>query len=107
LSSGVAEGEARAYLDALRQFVAAEGAPSIATSVVTDRPADGILWTAEGRGASLIVMSTCGRGAFARAVEGSVAAEVSGRATVPVLIIPTGPSARRPTGQTATVATPR
>jgi nucleotide-binding universal stress UspA family protein len=107
LSSGVAEGEARAYLDALRQFVAVEGAPSIAISVVIDRPADGILWTAEGRGASLIVMSTHGRGAFARAVEGGVAAEVVGRAPVPVLIIPTSPSARRPTGQTATEATPR
>jgi nucleotide-binding universal stress UspA family protein len=107
LSSGVAESEARAYLDALRQFVAAAGAPSIATSVVIDRPADGILWIAEGRGASLIVMSAPGRGALARAVAGGVAPEVIERAPVPVLIIPTSPSARRPTGPEATVATPR
>jgi hypothetical protein len=73
-------------------------------SVVTGPPAEAILWSAEGRGACLIVMSTRGRGAVARATGGAVAADVIRRAPVPILVVPAGASALRPAGPTATEA---
>jgi nucleotide-binding universal stress UspA family protein len=52
-----------------------------------------------GEDASLVVVGSRGRGRLARAVLGSVAAEVSARATAPVVVV-TGPRPRR-SGQSA------
>ena len=77
---------ARRYLDAVADRYASAGI--VFTGYVTDvAPEEAIIGAAEDYGAGAIAMATHGRSGFARAALGSVAEQVLGRATTPVLLV--------------------
>jgi nucleotide-binding universal stress UspA family protein len=86
----------RLYLDAVRQRIASTAPVNTTVVALVGMPVDEILWCAEGRSASLIVMSTHGRGGSGRAFTGSVAATIMRRAGVPLVIVPPSAAGQRP-----------
>ncbi len=77
---------AQAILAEVAMRAKAAGVPCETLHVHDRLPAQGIIETAEQRGADLIVMSSHGRSGFARLLLGSEANEVVSNSTVPVLI---------------------
>jgi nucleotide-binding universal stress UspA family protein len=76
------------YLRALRHRLAHEDDLTVETMALSGDGADEILRLSTEHEASVVVMSTHGRGGLARVVLGSVAAEVVHFAPVPVLVVP-------------------
>lgn len=79
-----ARDDAESYLKGVAERVAPAAAETV---IVEDLPADAIVNIAKERSASLIVMSSRGRGGLGRLVFGSVAESVLRNSTTPVLII--------------------
>ena len=79
------QSEARAYLEAVRTRLG--GGSEVEALIVEGEAADAIVDTADEHHASLIVMSSHGRGGLGRLVFGSVADAVLHRSHVPVLLI--------------------
>lgn len=77
----------RAALERYAQRLREECSIGTTTAVLDGAPADRLAAEAEARGAELIVMTTHGRGGFARSWLGSVADETVRRAAAPVLMI--------------------
>lgn len=63
--------------------------------VLEGRPADGIVKLAQAREAGLIVVGSCGRGAVAGSLLGSVSSEILHKADRPVLVVKHRSRARR------------
>jgi len=82
------EAEAHRYLVDLRQRLVGEGNRSVETAELVGPVADQLIHLAASHPGSVLVMGTHGRSGLARAVVGSVAAEVMGRATAPVVVVP-------------------
>ncbi|MGI5817044.1 MAG: universal stress protein [Armatimonadota bacterium] len=80
--------EDRASLELLAEELRAAGAGEVATVVEDASPAELIRRVAADKGASMVVMSTHGRGALQELVLGSVALKVARTSPVPVLMIP-------------------
>jgi len=76
---------------------------TVKTVVMAGDPAANILEAANGVGASMIVMTTHGRGAFGRLLHGSVADTVARDALVPVMVVRSDVAARGPVGITRLV----
>jgi nucleotide-binding universal stress UspA family protein len=87
--SGTMEKDGRKALEAI---VAKRPRPDLKVSVETavGAPAAEILRVASKKKADLIVIGTHGRGAFSRALLGSVADKVLHATTIPVLAVPAG-----------------
>jgi nucleotide-binding universal stress UspA family protein len=81
------EAEAHRYLTDTRQRLATEENISVETVELTGPVADQLIHLAAKHPESVLVMGTHGRSGLARAVVGSVAAEVMSRATTPVAIV--------------------
>jgi nucleotide-binding universal stress UspA family protein len=82
------EAEAHRYLTDIRQRLASEGNISVETVELVGPVADQLIRLAASHSGSLLVMGTHGRSGLARAVVGSVAAEVMSRTTTPVVAVP-------------------
>lgn len=80
--------EGRHYLEATRRRVAKRTGLTVQSMVLSGGAASELAWLGEAHPGALIVMTTHGRGPVARLLLGSVAAEVIGIATVPVLVVP-------------------
>jgi nucleotide-binding universal stress UspA family protein len=76
---------------------------TVETVVMAGDPAANILEAANGVGASMIVMTTHGRGAFGRLLHGSVADTVARDAMVPVMVVRSNVPAKGPVGITRLV----
>ena len=76
---------------------------TVETVVMAGDPAANILEAAEGLSASMIVMTTHGRGAFGRLLHGSVADTVARDAMVPVMVVRSNVPAKGPVGITRLV----
>lgn len=79
---------AKAYLDATVQKLAS---PQVEALIVEGHPPDVIVSLAQERGASLIIMSSHGRGGLGRLVFGSVADVVLRHSKTPVLLMRSAP----------------
>ncbi len=82
------EAEAHRYLIDLRQRLADEGNKSVETAELVGPVAEQLIQLAASHPGSVLVMGSHGQSGLVRAVVGSVAAEVMGRATTPVVIVP-------------------
>jgi nucleotide-binding universal stress UspA family protein len=82
-----AQEEARHYLTTVRERHAIESGTPIQSLVLSGPPARRILDLADVHPGSVIVMSTDGRGALARATLGSVTSETLHHTTTPVILI--------------------
>ena len=82
------EAEAHRYLVDLRQRLVGEGTGSVETAELLGPVADQLIHLAASHPGSVLVMGSHGRSGLARAVVGSIAAEVTGRATTPVVVVP-------------------
>lgn len=82
------EHAALGYLSGVRRRLIHETGLTVHSLIRSGDPADEIVTAASAHPDSLLVMSTRGRGGFARFVLGSVATSVARHATVPVVIIP-------------------
>lgn len=80
------EAAAAAYLESIREGLAARGAAVITKVLVSDNPARAIIDYAESEGCGLIAMGTHGRGGVGRLVIGSVADKVLRACRVPLLL---------------------
>ncbi|HEX6123585.1 MAG TPA: universal stress protein [Ktedonobacterales bacterium] len=80
--------KARAYLAETRQRLFERDGLHAQTMELTGEPAERLVRLSGDHPGSLIVMSTRGRGGLARAVLGSVSAEVIRRSAVPVVVVP-------------------
>jgi nucleotide-binding universal stress UspA family protein len=80
--------KAREYLTETRQHLFEQYGLHAQTLVLTGEPAERLVELSGDHPGSLIVMSTRGRGGLARAVLGSVSAEVTRRSAVPVVVVP-------------------
>lgn len=87
-----AQEQARHYLDYVVRVLQDEGVAAKA-AVGLGRPADLILAKVAEEGSDLVVMMSRGRGGVERFRHGSVAWELRHRLTVPMLVVPSGPSA--------------
>jgi nucleotide-binding universal stress UspA family protein len=87
------EAETRHYLIEARTRIAAEGQLSVEIAQVNGSVAEQLVYVAAALPGSVLVMGTHGRGGLARAVFGSVAADVLRASTTPVLIVPSHPAA--------------
>jgi nucleotide-binding universal stress UspA family protein len=76
---------------------------TVQTEIAVGDPAQRILDTAAQRGASMIVMSSHGRGAIGRLLHGGIGDRVAREATVPVMIVRVGPAEPGPVGITRLV----
>jgi nucleotide-binding universal stress UspA family protein len=76
---------------------------TVETVVMAGDPAANILEAANGVGASMIVMTTHGRGAFGRLLHGSVADTVARDAIVPVMVVRSNVPTKGPVGITRLV----
>jgi len=86
LSSCAAQG--RRYLEATRRRLARHGGLVVQTMELTGGAAGEVARLAEAHPGALVVMTTHGRGHVASLLLGSVAAELIGVTTVPLLIMP-------------------
>ena len=77
---------AKRYLMNWAQSLKAQGV-KVSYQVTIGSPAKSIMELAQAQQASLIVMMSHGRGAFRRAIMGSVADEILRRSSLPVLIV--------------------
>jgi nucleotide-binding universal stress UspA family protein len=96
--------EAHAYLAKTRKRYATDLATSIQSIALTGSPAGRIRDLAEAHPGSVIVMSTHGRTALARAALGSVTTEIIREGATPALVIP--PHAPAPLARTAPLKPP-
>jgi nucleotide-binding universal stress UspA family protein len=104
LSAGLAA--QRLYLATVRARLSAEAAPPIETALGEGAAADAIVWAAEGRAASLIVLCQHGRIGLARPPALGPAGEVARRAPVPLLVVPPRALASRARGKQASRRAP-
>jgi nucleotide-binding universal stress UspA family protein len=95
---------ARHYLTTVRERYTLETGAPIQSMLLPGVPARRILDLADAHPGSVIVMSTHGRGALARAALGSVTRETIRGATTPMLVIP--PHAPAPLARTAPLTRP-
>jgi nucleotide-binding universal stress UspA family protein len=96
-ATAATEAEVDAYLGRVEARLSAAGV--VTTSVRIDRPAaESILTVARRRHATLIAMTTHGRGGLSRFVFGSVAEAVLRAAHCPVLLLPVMVESRRAVG---------
>jgi nucleotide-binding universal stress UspA family protein len=82
------ESEALEYLGTTRQRLALETGLTVQTMDPIGDPAEQLVRLSAAHPGSLLVMTTHGRTALARAVLGSVSAEVARRGAVPMVIVP-------------------
>lgn len=92
------EVEAHRYLVAMRKQIAAETELDVATVELVGSVADHLAHLAASHPGSLLVMGTHGRGGLKRLLIGSVAADVLGKATSPLVIVPSKPPRDTPKG---------
>lgn len=83
----IAASSAKRILDAAGQQAKTLGVAHQCTHVPDQRPADGIVATAEEKGCDLIVMGSHGRRALGRLFLGSQAVEVLSHSKIPTLIV--------------------
>jgi nucleotide-binding universal stress UspA family protein len=82
------EMQAQRYLRAVRQRLASAGLSDVQSMRVRGEAAEAILQVAATHNGSLLVMSTHGRGGFARLLAGSVATTVMHATPLPLLVVP-------------------
>jgi nucleotide-binding universal stress UspA family protein len=80
--------EGRHYVERTRRCVASRSGLVVQTMVLTGGAASEVARLGEAHPGALIVMTTHGRGRVARLLMGSVAAELIGIASTPVLVVP-------------------
>jgi nucleotide-binding universal stress UspA family protein len=100
----VEQEEVRAYLAKICERYAADTVAPIQSLALLGAPSRRILDSADTRPGSVIVMSTDGRGALARATLGSVTTETLRETSTPLLLIP--PHAPTPLDRTAPLKRP-
>lgn len=86
----------RRYLEGIRRRLARERGLEVQSMVLSGSPASELARLGESHPGSLMVMTTRGRGRMARLLLGSVAAELIGITTAPLLIIPSTYQMRPP-----------
>jgi nucleotide-binding universal stress UspA family protein len=89
------ESAARRYLDAAAERIGKDASVPVETALAVGEPADQIVWRAEGRSASLVVMSAHGRSGVTPALSGSVTAEIVRRMLIPLVVVPLRAPSRR------------
>jgi nucleotide-binding universal stress UspA family protein len=94
---------AAAYLRVVEDAAKAAGVSCETVLVISDRPYEAIVDTAEARGCDLIVIGSHGRSGLTGALLGSQVQRVLAQATVPVLVVRGG---MRPDAGGASVAAP-
>lgn len=81
---------ARAYMQHIRERIAAEAEVPVQSMILGGAPTPELLRLADAHPESVFVMTTHGRGRVGRAVLGSVAADLALRASVPMFVLRAG-----------------